>query len=772
MDGAMGTMLQRYLKLGENPMSLNIEQPEAVEAVHRAYLDAGAQILCTNTFGANERKLKGTGYTPEQVIGAAVAAAKRASDGKALVALDVGPIGELLEPMGTLSFDTAYALFRRQMVAGERAGADLIAIETMSDLGEVRAALLAAREQTALPVMVTMTFEPSGRSFTGCLPESLALTAEGLGAVAVGVNCSLGPAAMRPIAAAIGAVTHLPVILKPNAGLPDPVTGEYRLDPETFAAEMAASAADGVTIMGGCCGTRPAYIAALKKALEKVTPVRRTPPVRAAVCSATRYVPIDGVQVIGERINPTGKKRFQQALLDGNMDYVITQATQQAAAGAAILDVNVGIPGIDEPEMMRRAVQAIQSVCDLPLQIDSSNPEALEQGLRHFSGKAIINSVSGKEETLSAVLPLAARYGAAVVGLTLDDGGIPEKAEDRLRIAEKILARATDCGIPREDVYIDCLTLTVSAQQDAAAETLRAIRMVKERLGLKTLLGVSNISFGLPARGRINSYFLTMAMEAGLDLPILNPNAAEMMDAIAVYDLISGRDRGGAAHIARFADAAAPTAAPEAQTHDILYALTNGLSAEAARIAGDLLDGKSELAIIEEDLIPALDEVGRRYESGALFLPQLLNAASAAGAAFDVVKAQMTRRGGASADRGTIVVATVEGDIHDIGKNIVKTILENYGYRVIDLGKDVPPQMIVERALRENVRLVGLSALMTTTLPSMAATISALRAAGPDCRIMVGGAVLTPDYAAEIGADFYAKDARASVEIAREVFGK
>lgn len=773
LDGAMGTMLQKNgMKIGENPMILNIERPDVVDKVYRAYAEAGSDIIYTNTLGASEKKLEGTGYTPEQVIEAAVAAAKKTDN--VLVALDIGPMGELMEPLGSFTFDEAYEQFRRQMAAGERAGADLIAIETMSDLGEVRAALLAAKENTSLPVIVTMTFEAGGRTFTGCLPESFAMVCQGLGADAIGLNCSLGPREMRPIIGRIAERTALPVILKPNAGMPDPMTDNYNMVPEEFARQMAECIPTGVSIVGGCCGTSPDYIAALRAEFNGKTPVKREVRRVSSVCGPSSFIEIAGVRIIGERINPTGKKMFRQALIDGNKDYILSQAIEQAEAGADILDVNVGLPEIDEPTMMAGAVKGIQSVTDLPLQIDSSDPGALEAGLRAYRGKAIVNSVNGKDEVLKQVLPLVKKYGASVVGLTLDEEGIPETAEGRLEIAKKILNTALHYGIPREDVYIDCLTLTVSAKQEGALETLKAVRLVKEELGLKTVLGVSNISFGLPERELLSSSFLTLALGSGLDMPIMNPNSRAMGDAVAAFNLLSCRDTGGAEYLMRFASGSKQVSETEGKPHgvkDINNVIINGLGTDAADITRTLLKEKSELEIIEDVLIPALDIVGARYERGEIFLPQLLNASSAAGEVFEVVKRSIADKGGVSVNKGTIVIATVKGDIHDIGKNIVKTVLENYGYRMIDLGKDVDPEKIVEAAKKDNIKLVGLSALMTTTLDGMERTIRALRRSGHRCMIMVGGAVLTRDYAMKIGADFYAKDARASVEIAREVFG-
>jgi len=770
----MGTMLQQSgLDTGENPMLLNITNPELITQIHRQYVEAGSDMILANTFGANRKKLHGTGYTPKQVIQAAVSAARQAAGADTLVALDIGPVGELLAPLGTLTFDDAYALFREQVEAGRDAGVDLVFIETMADLNEVRAAILAVKACSDLPIFVTMTFQPDGRTFTGCLPESFAIVAGGLGVDALGINCSTGPREMIDVAARIAAATDLPVIVKPNAGLPDPATGSYDLPPADFAAAVAELAALGVSVIGGCCGTSPAYITALKDQLTGANPpARRSRERGSVVCSAARTVEVSGVRVIGERINPTGKKAFRQALTDGNWDYILAQAISQEAAGADLLDVNVGVPELDEPELMARIVPAIQSVTGLPLVIDSSNPDALEAGLRAYCGKAVVNSVNGEQAVLDRVLPLVKQYGAAVVGLTLDEQGIPETAQGRAQIARRILDAALAHGIPQEDVFIDCLTLTVSAQPQGAAETLKAVCMVRQELGLQTVLGVSNISFGLPNRPLINQTFLTMALEAGLTLPICNPSDQGMMDAIAAFRLLTLKDPDGANFIARFSvQEAALTPVAAIENQDITGAICKGLRDEARTITASLLESRDEMDIVQTLLIPALDQVGRQFEAGEVFLPQLLNAAGAAGGAFDLIKERLENRGAAPLDKGTIVLATVKGDIHDIGKNIVKVILENYGYRVIDLGKDVPPERVVDVVVRENIRLVGLSALMTTTLGSMADTIAALKAAAGTCKIMVGGAVLTPEYAQEIGADYYARDAKDGVAWAREVFG-
>lgn len=775
LDGAMGTeLLAAGLSLGQRPETLCFTNPEVVADVHRRYLQAGSDVVYANTFGANAHKLAGTGYTVEQTVTKAVRIAKEAvGESGALVALDVGPIGELLEPLGTLSFEGAYALFQEMVRAGAAAGADLIVYETMTDLGEVRAAVLAAQECCDLPIYVTMTFEENRRTFTGCTIPAMALTLEGLGVDAVGINCSLGPKEILPLAQELVEWTDLPVVIKPNAGLPDPVTNTYHITPEEFASQMTAFAGLGITILGGCCGTTPAFIQALNRALKERAPGERKPKCRHGVCCASQVAELSGVRVIGERINPTGKKRFQQALREHDLNYILEQGMEQQEAGADILDVNVGLPGLDEAAMMTDVVKALQGVVPLPLQIDSSDPRAIEAGLRHFTGKAIVNSVNGKREVLDAVLPIVKRYGAAVVGLAMDERGIPKTAEQRMEIARRILDAALAHGIPREDVYIDCLTLTVSAQQDQARETLKAVRWVKEELGLHNVLGVSNISFGLPDRPRVTENFLIQAMQCGLDLPIINPNQRQMMDAVTTFRVLSGEDRDAAAYIDRFANSAPfPAAAPgPASGMDIETAIAKGLREECRRLTEELLKTSTELEIINGRLIPALDRVGERYERQEIFLPQLINSANASCEAFEVIKQSILRRGGESVSKGKILVATVEGDIHDIGKNIVKVILENYGYQVVDLGRDVPVDKVVKAAVEQDIHLIGLSALMTTTVKSMARTIQALHQSGHPCKIWVGGAVLTPEYAKEIGADYYAKDAKESVDIARQVLG-
>ncbi len=777
----MGTMLQNAgLPLGQLPETYNLLHPEIVTDIHRQYLQAGARVVLANTFGANAHKLAGSGLAPEEAIAAGVRCAKKAAkafDG-AYVGLDIGPIGELLFPMGQLAFDEAYELFAEQVEAGVKAGADAIFIETMTDLYEAKAAVLAAKEHSSLPVFCTMSFEKDGRTFTGCQLSAMALTLSGLGVDGLGMNCSVGPVEMLEMAEEILRYTDLPLIIKPNAGLPEIVDGRtrYSITREEFVEAMQALVRRGAAMVGGCCGTDPGYIRALAEAVRGITPKRPAYAPVSAVCSHAETVVIDRVRPIGERINPTGKKRMKQALQTHEMAYLVSQGLEQVEAGAKILDVNVGLPGLDEAAMMVEAVQTLQSVLTAPLQIDSSHPEVLEQALRAYNGVPIVNSVNGEEAVLRRILPLVKKYGACVVGLTLDETGIPRRAEDRLKIARRILAEALRYGIPKERVFIDCLVLTASAEQEAAYETLDAVRRVHEELGLKTVLGVSNISFGLPQRGALNQTFLALALANGLDLPILNPNVSAMMDTIFCYHQLKNLDIGSRAYIERFAnrteDKPAPLPKRGGGTEDIAYCILKGLKEPAAQCAEALLRTTEPLALVQDTLIPALDEVGRQYEQGILFLPQLLASADAAKACFERVRAHLQASGADKGpSRGRIVIATVKGDIHDIGKNIVKVVLENYGYEVIDLGRDVPVQTVVEAARETKAPLVGLSALMTTTVASMKETIEALKAAGLGCRTMVGGAVLTQEYADEMGADYYAADVQASVAIAREVFG-
>ncbi len=773
LDGGMGTMLQAHgIQTEHVPELLNITNPDAIMRIHRMYVESGSDIIYANTFGANRFKLANCGHTVEEVVSAGIENARSAASGKALVALDMGSLGQLLEPAGTLKFEDAYDAYKEIVLAGKNA--DLIVIETMSDLYEVKAALLAAKENSDKPVLATMSFEANMRTFTGVSPECMVAVLEGLGADAIGVNCSLGPDELYPVIDRICSLTTLPVIAKPNAGLPDPVTNEYNVSPEDFAESALKLAEAGVTIFGGCCGTTPEHIRAMTDKLSGAERQARTIKRASIACSAVNCVTINQPRVIGERINPTGKKRFKEALMAHDVDYILGQAVEQVHAGADILDVNVGLPGIDEKKMMVTAVKAIQSVCDTPLQLDSTIPEVLEAGLRVYNGKPIVNSVNGEDESLDAILPLVKKYGAAVVGLTLDKNGIPKTADGRFAIAEKILDRAISYGIPKEDVFIDCLTLTASAEQDGVMETLGALKRVKEELGLRTVLGVSNISFGLPERELITRTFLTMALQNGLDLPIINPNIDSIIGAVRAYKLLSGIDRNSAEFIGIYAQGEQPKqTAPKAQeTPDLVYSVENGLKSNAVKAAEALLETTDSMEIINSYLIPALDKAGEKFEKGRIFLPQLILTAEAAQACFEVIKNKLSSTGGETVSKGKVVLATVKGDIHDIGKNIVKVLLESYGFTVIDLGKDVPPETIVNAAIEHSVKLVGLSALMTTTLGAMADTVALLNERYPECKTVVGGAVLTASYAEQIHADYYSKDAKQTVDVASEVYSQ
>jgi len=792
LDGGMGTMLQAAgLKLGARPEELNITDPALIEGIHGQYAAAGSRIVNANTFGASAHKLAGSAHTLEQVITAGIENCKRAcAPYGALTALDVGPLGELLEPSGTLAFEDAVAEYARIVKAGEAAGADLIFFETYTDLYELKAALLAAKENTHLPILASMSFEAGGRTFTGCTVESFAATARGLGADAVGINCSLGPKEIFPMAKRLAEAVpgNFPVFVKPNAGLPRADGSGYDITPQLFALQMKPYRELHLFAAGGCCGTTPEFIKLLNGTFAGCTPGRPAHRMPSVLCTPVDTVTVDGITVVGERINPTGKKRFQQALREGDMNYVLEQAVSQAEAGAQILDVNVGAPGVDEPVLMEQVVKALQSVTSLPLQLDSSNVEALARGLRVYNGKPIVNSTNGEPEKLAAILPLCKKYGAAIVGLAIDEKGIQPKAADRVAIARRITEAALAAGIPREDIYIDCLTLTASAQQEDVLATVQALEACKKELGVRTVLGVSNISFGLPCRAYLNTTFLTMAMYAGLDLAIMNPSSEEMMAAVYAYNVLTNRDKQSTKYIERFADrvpastalAQAAKAAPAASAAEaeltgpyaaLMKAVEKGLKGDAAAHTRALLAEKQPLEVVDEALIPALDIVGAKYEKGTLFLPQLLQAASAAQSAFEEIKTAIAQKGEGSASKGRIVLATVKGDVHDIGKNIVRVILENYGFEVLDLGRDVPVETVVDTVREKDVHLVGLSALMTTTLKSMEETIAALHAAQLDCKIMVGGAVLTPEYAEKIGADWYAKDAKRSADIAKEFFG-
>ena len=792
LDGGMGTMLQAAgLKLGAKPEELNITDPALIEGIHAKYAAAGSRIINANTFGASAHKLAGSAYTLEEIIAAGIANCKRAcAPYGALAALDVGPLGELLEPNGTLAFEDAVTEYGRIVRAGVAAGADLIFFETFTDLYELKAALLAAKENSTLPILASMSFEAGGRTFTGCTVESFAATARGLGADAIGINCSLGPKEIFPMAKRLAEAVpgSFPVFVKPNAGLPRADGSGYDITPQLYAMQMKPYRELNLFAAGGCCGTTPEFIQLLNGVFAGCKPGRPDHPMKSVICSPVSCVNVDGITVVGERINPTGKKRFQQALRENDMNYVLEQAVSQVEAGAQILDVNVGAPGVDEPALMEQVVKALQSVVSLPLQLDSSHAEALERGLRVYNGKPIVNSVNGEPEVLEKILPLCKKYGAAVVGLAIDKRGIQPKAEDRVAVARRIKEAALAAGILQEDIYIDCLTLTASAQQQDVLATVEALHTCKTELGVRTILGVSNISFGLPCRTYLNTTFLTMAMYAGLDLAIMNPSSEEMMAAVYAYNVLINRDPQSTKYIERYANrvpasaalAKAAQAATVAQSGGeaelsgpyapLMKAVEKGLKGEAAAQTRALLETKEPLELVDEALIPALDIVGNKYEKGTLFLPQLLQAASAAQSAFEEIKTAIAKKGAANESKGRIVIATVKGDVHDIGKNIVKVILENYGFEVIDLGRDVPVETVVNTVREKNVHLVGLSALMTTTLKSMEETIAALHEAKLDCKIMVGGAVLTPEYAKKIGADWYAKDAKRSADIAKEFF--
>ena len=792
LDGGMGTMLQAAgLKLGARPEELNITDPQLIESIHSRYAAAGSRIINANTFGASAHKLAGSEYTLEEIIAAGIANCKRAcAPYGALAALDVGPLGELLEPNGTLAFEDAVAEYGRIVRAGVAAGADLVFFETFTDLYELKAALLAAKENCDLPILASMSFEAGGRTFTGCTVESFAVTARGLGANAVGINCSLGPKEIFPMAKRLAEALpgDFPVFVKPNAGLPRADGSGYDITPQLFAMEMKPYRDLKLFAAGGCCGTTPDFIKLLNGVFADCKPGRPAHAMPSVLCSPMDFVTVDGITVVGERINPTGKKRFQQALREGDMNYILEQAVSQSEAGAQVLDVNVGAPGVDEPAVMEQVVKALQSVISLPLQLDSSHADALERGLRVYNGKPIVNSVNGETEVLERILPLCKKYGAAVVGLAIDERGIQPSADARFEIAKRVVDAALAHGIPREDIYIDCLTLTASAQQQDVLATVEALARCKKELGVRTILGVSNISFGLPCRPYLNTTFLTMAMYAGLDLAIMNPSSEEMMAAVYAYNVLTNRDKQSTKYIERFADrvpastalAQAAKAVPAASAAEaeltgpyaaLMKAVEKGLKGDAAAHTRALLAEKQPLEVVDEALIPALDIVGAKYEKGTLFLPQLLQAASAAQSAFEEIKTAIAQKGEGSASKGRIVLATVKGDVHDIGKNIVRVILENYGFEVLDLGRDVPVETVVDTVREKDVHLVGLSALMTTTLKSMEETIAALHAAKLDCKIMVGGAVLTPEYAEKIGADWYAKDAKRSADIAKEFFG-
>ena len=792
VDGGMGTLLQAEgLAPGELPETWNIEHPEKVEAIHRRYYEAGSDVVLANTFGANVCKFHDDRYTVEEVIRAGIANAKRAGEqiGKeTYVALDMGPTGKLLKPMGDLDFDDAYEAFAEAVRYGEKYGADLIHIETMSDTYEVKAAILAAKENSSLPVFVTMIFDERGKLLTGGDVPSVVAMLEGLRVDALGLNCGLGPKQMLPILNDLRRYTSLPIIVKPNAGLPKQKNGEtyYDVEPDEFARIMQEVVKEGACVIGGCCGTTPEHI---KKLVEecKDLPLREIEKKHDTIVSSYGQAVIldDMPRIIGERINPTGKKKFKEALKNEDMDYILKEAITQQDKGAHILDVNVGLPDIDEVAMMEKVVKELQSVTSLPLQIDTVDGKAMERAMRIYNGKPMINSVNGKQVSMDEVFPLIRKYGGVVVGLTIDEEGIPKDAEGRVRVAGKIINEAAKYGIDKKDIVIDVLTMTISSEKDGAKVTLEALKRVREEFGVRTVLGVSNISFGLPRRPIVNSYFYAMAMQNGLTAGIINPSSEDMMKAYRSYNALMGFDENCTNYISTYAGttetvtvqasqaAAVAGNAPKAAGVEMTlkYAIERGLKEEAHHITRDLIGTREPLDIIQEELIPALNVVGEGFEKGTVFLPQLLMSADAAKIAFAVIKDVLASSGQEEEKKEKIILATVKGDIHDIGKNIVKVLLENYGFDVIDLGKDVPPEAIVEKAVEENVTLVGLSALMTTTVVSMEETIKLLREKKPDCKVMVGGAVLNQDYADMIGADFYGKDAMQSVHYAQKFFG-
>lgn len=767
LDGGFGTeLIKKGLTPDEDTVSAVFTHENWVEEIHKSYIDAGSDIIMADTFGANRFKLSDSPYTTEEVIKKAVSVAKKAADGtNTLVALDVSTTGRLLYPAGDLSFESAYECYKEVGILGEKAGADLACLETFTDLREARIALLAIKENTNLPVTVTVTFSENGLTMNGSTPAAVAVTLKAAGADAIGLNCSLGPDKLSEIAEELLKYSALPVIIKPNAGLPDPETGGYTMGAQEFCKFMAEFYKKGIFIMGGCCGTSPEYISLLKETLNKTEKGTAQSPVTNVISGSGTVCVLSEPRIIGERINPTGKKRFKQALEENDLDYILNEGLSQIEAGADILDVNVGHSAIDEVSVMGNVVNTLQGTIGLPLQIDSTSPEVLETALRRYCGKAIINSVNGEEKSLNAVLPLAKKYGAMIVGLTLDEKGIPETADERVKIAEKIIDRATETGIPKEDIIIDCLTMTVSVNGESPSITLDAMNKVKEKFGVKTTLGVSNISFGLPNREVINTAFVTLALENGLDLPIMNPNSAPMTNAVRAYKVLKNVDKGAESYIKSVSDEVSLVSPKKEIT--LSDAIVKGLASQGAILTEKALTEMSADVVINEHLIPALDKVGADFEKGKLFLPQLIRSADCAGVCFDVIKGKMKETNSLQESKGKIILATVKGDVHDIGKNIVKTVLENYGYEVLDLGKDVPPEEVLKAQQEHNVKLVGLSALMTTTLPAMEETIRLLRENNANCKIMVGGAVLTEDYALKIGADYYARDAKQSADIAR-----
>ena len=793
-DGGMGTLLQeKGLAPGELPETWNISRPEVIKEIHKRYIEAGSDIVLTNTFGANALKFHAEGCSLEEIVKTAVDLAKKAAaeadtvssdrSGTAgrkrtvYTALDIGPTGKLLKPMGDLDFETAYEAFREVMVWGEEAGADLIHIETMSDTYELKAAVLAAKENTSLPVFATAIFDERRKLLTGADVPSVIALLEGLRVDALGINCGMGPEQMLPVVEEYIKYSSLPVIVKPNAGLPKQRDGHtyYDVSPEEFAGYMGKIVSIGACVIGGCCGTTPDHIQAMTNFCRRLDIIPPSEKNDTIVSSYGQSVFLGkGSKIIGERINPTGKKKFKQALKDHDLEYILREGIAQQDNGAHILDVNVGLPDIDEISMMKETVQALQSVVNLPLQIDTVDAAAMEAALRIYNGKAMVNSVSGKQEAMDKVFPLIRKYGGVVIGLTLDEAGIPGDAEGRVRIAERIISEAAKYGIKKKDIVIDALAMTISSEPDGAKVTLETLRRLRDDLNVNTVLGVSNISFGLPARPVVNAAFYTMAMMNGLSAGIINPSSEDMMKAWYAYHALMGLDANCESYIDHYSNVQTANAALSENGRKTAVSLREsiekGLKEDAALITAELSETQEPLGIINTELIPALNHVGDGFEAGTIFLPQLLMSAEAAKSAFAILKDKMDKSGEVQEKIGTIILATVKGDIHDIGKNIVKVLLENYSFDVIDLGKDVAPEQIVDMVLDKNVKLVGLSALMTTTVVSMEETIHMLREQAPQCKVMVGGAVLNQEYADMIGADFYGKDAMQSVRYAQELF--
>lgn len=781
-DGGMGTLLQsKGLKPGELPEVWNLEHTEEIVDIHRQYYEAGSDIVLTNTFGANALKFHDSKYALKDIVTAAVANVKKAAslgvhDGREVyTALDIGPTGKLLKPMGDLAFENAYEAFKEVVKYGEDAGVDLIHIETMSDTYEVKAAVLAAKENTDLPVFATMIFDEKGKLLTGGDVPSVVAMLEGLRVDALGINCGMGPEQMLPILSEIMEYTSIPVIVKPNAGLPKQRDGEvyYDVVPRQFAQTMQKVLQLGASVIGGCCGTTPEHIRVMIQGVQSRQLQRPVPTDKTIVSSYGKAVLLgQKPMIIGERINPTGKKKFKQALKEHDMDYILKEGITQQDRGAHILDVNVGLPDIDEVAMMKEVITELQSVTSLPLQIDTVDIKAMEAAMRIYNGKPMVNSVNGKQESMDQVFPLIQKYGGVVIGLTIDEEGIPNTAEGRIKIAGKIIKEAEKYGIQKKDIVIDVLAMTISSEPDGAKVTLEALKGVREAYGVCTVLGVSNISFGLPYRPAINSNFYTMAMQNGLSAGIINPSSEDMMRSYYSFCALMNYDENCEEYIQKYGNQQISTTSIMSSELTLKSAIEKGLKEEAHHATRELLKSQEPLEIINQHLIPALDVVGKGFEKGTIFLPQLLMSADAAKIAFAVLKDVLAQNGGDVQKKDKVILATVKGDIHDIGKNIVKVLLENYSFDVIDLGKDVPPETIVDCAIREDVKLIGLSALMTTTVVSMEDTIKLLHQKKPECKVMVGGAVLNQDYADMIGADFYGKDAMQSVYYAQRVFSE